>query len=134
MLLAGVNVRQGRSSVRVLPETDRVENVRHVGVCARLFVEAELIFSGAFISPFRADREMARESAAPHPFIEIFVDTPIDECIRRDPKGLYAKAGAGAIPNFTGIDSAYEPPQNPDIRLATIGHDPDTLAPRLVDE
>jgi bifunctional enzyme CysN/CysC len=88
----------------------------------------------AFISPFRADRQMAREIAAPHAFLEVFVDTPIAECIRRDPKGLYAKAGTGAIPNFTGIDSAYEPPQNPDIRLATVGHDPETLADQLVAE
>ena len=67
-------------------------------------------------------------------FIEVFVDTPIAECIRRDPKGLYAKAGSGAIPNFTGIDSAYEPPQDPDIRLETIGHDAESLADRLVAE
>ena len=72
--------------------------------------------------------------AAPHAFVEIFVDTPITECIRRDPKGLYAKAGAGELPNFTGIGSAYEPPQDPDVRLTTIGLDPEALADRLVEE
>jgi bifunctional enzyme CysN/CysC len=77
---------------------------------------------------------MAREIAAPHPFIEVFVDTPIEECIRRDPKGLYAKARAGAIPNFTGIDSPYEPPLDPEIRLATVDHDANALADRLIEE
>jgi bifunctional enzyme CysN/CysC len=77
---------------------------------------------------------MAREIAGSHEFIEVFVDTPIGECIRRDPKGLYAKAQAGAIPNFTGIDSAYEPPENPEIRLETIGADPDALADRVLAE
>ena len=96
--------------------------------------DAGLIVICAFISPFRADRQMAREIAAPHAFIEVFVDTPIEECIRRDPKGLYAKAQAGAIPNFTGIDSAYEPPENPEIRLATIDHDADALADQLIAE
>ena len=96
--------------------------------------DAGLIVICAFISPFRADRQMAREIAAPHSFVEVFIDTPITECIRRDPKGLYAKAGAGELPNFTGIDSAYEPPQDPDIRLTTVGQDPETLADRLVEE
>ena len=96
--------------------------------------DAGLIVICAFISPFRADRQMAREVAAPHPFLEVFVDTPIAECIRRDPKGLYAKAGTGAIPNFTGIDSAYEPPQNPEIHLNTIAHDVEGLADQLVEE
>jgi adenylylsulfate kinase-like enzyme len=77
---------------------------------------------------------MAREIAAPHPFVEIFVDTPIAECMRRDPKGLYAKAQAGAIPNFTGVDSPYEPPQDPEIRLTTTDNDPEILADRLVEE
>jgi bifunctional enzyme CysN/CysC len=86
----------------------------------------------AFISPFRADRQMAREIAAPHPFIEVFVDTPLEECIRRDPKGLYAKAQAGGIPNFTGIDSPYEPPQNPEIRVATVGREPETISEELI--
>src|SRR6266700_82900 len=134
MLLDGDNVRHGLTRDLGFTDTDRVENIRRVGEVARLIGDAGLIVICAFISPFRADRQMAREIAAPHPFLEVFVDTPIAECIRRDPKGLYAKAGAGAIPNFTGIDSAYEPPPHPDIRLATIGQDPDTLADRLVEE
>ena len=134
MLLDGDNVRHGLNRDLGFTDTDRVENIRRVGEVARLISDAGLIVICAFISPFRADRQMAREIAAPHPFVEVFVDTPIAECIRRDPKGLYAKAGTGAIPNFTGIDSAYEPPQNPDIRLDTIGHDPENLADQLVEE
>ncbi len=77
---------------------------------------------------------MAREIAAPHAFLEVFIDTPIDECIRRDPKGLYAKAQAGAIPNFTGINSAYEAPENPDIHLTTVGQDAAELADQLIEQ
>jgi bifunctional enzyme CysN/CysC len=96
--------------------------------------DAGLIVICAFISPFRADRQMAREIAGSHAFMEVFVDTPLGECIRRDPKGLYAKAQTGAIPNFTGIDSAYEPPENPEIRLETADADPDALADRILAE
>ena len=134
MLLDGDNVRHGLTRDLGFTDTDRVENIRRVGEVGRLMGDAGLIVICAFISPFRADRQMAREIAAPHAFVEVFVDTPITECIRRDPKGLYAKAGAGALPNFTGIDSAYEPPQSPDIHLTTIGSDPETLADRLVEE
>jgi len=134
MLLDGDNVRHGLNRDLGFTDTDRVENIRRVGEVARLMGDAGLIVICAFISPFRADRQMAREVAEPHPFVEVFIDTPIAECIRRDPKGLYAKAGSGAIPNFTGIDSAYEPPRNPDIRLDTIGHDVDALADQLVEE
>src|SRR5216683_2272648 len=134
MLLDGDNVRHGLTRDLGFTDTDRVENIRRVGEVGRLMGDAGLIVVCAFISPFRADRQMAREIAAPHAFVEVFVDTPITECIRRDPKGLYAKAGAGALPNFTGIDSAYEPPQSPDIHLTTIGSDPETLADRLVEE
>jgi bifunctional enzyme CysN/CysC len=134
MLLDGDNVRHGLNRDLGFTDTDRVENIRRIGEVARLMGDAGLLVICAFISPFRADRQMAREVAAPHPFVEVYVDTPIAECIRRDPKGLYAKAGSGAIPNFTGIDSAYEPPQTPDIRLDTVGQDVDTLADQLVEE
>jgi bifunctional enzyme CysN/CysC len=134
MLLDGDNVRHGLNRDLGFTDTDRVENIRRVGEVARLMGDAGLIVICALISPFRADRQMAREVAGPHAFVEVFVDTPIAECIKRDPKGLYAKAGTGAIPNFTGIDSTYEAPHNPDIRLATIGHDPETLAQELVEE
>ncbi|HVB15756.1 MAG TPA: adenylyl-sulfate kinase, partial [Stellaceae bacterium] len=134
MLLDGDNVRHALNRDLGFTDTDRVENIRRVGEVARLLGDAGLIAICAFISPFRADRQMAREIAAPHPFLEVFVDTPIAECIRRDPKGLYAKAQAGAIPNFTGIDSAYEAPQTPDICLLTVDEDPDALADELVEE
>jgi bifunctional enzyme CysN/CysC len=134
MLLDGDNVRHGLNRDLGFTDTDRVENIRRVGEVAKLMGDAGVIAICAFISPFRADRQMAREIAAPHAFVEVFVDTPIAECIRRDPKGLYAKAQSGAIPNFTGIDSAYEPPENPEIRVATVGTDPDALADQLVAE
>jgi bifunctional enzyme CysN/CysC len=134
MLLDGDNVRHGLNRDLGFTDVDRVENIRRVGGVARLMGEAGLIVICAFISPFRADRQMAREIAAPHPFIEVFVDTPLEECIRRDPKGLYAKARAGGIPNFTGIDSPYEPPQNPEIRVATVGREPDLIADALIED
>jgi bifunctional enzyme CysN/CysC len=134
MLLDGDNLRHGLNRDLGFTDTDRVENIRRVGEVARLMSDAGLIVICAFISPFRADRQMAREIAAPRPFLEVFVDTPIAECIRRDPKGLYAKAQAGAIPNFTGIDSAYEPPESAEIQLATIDHDAEALADQLVEE
>ena len=134
MLLDGDNVRHGLNRDLGFTDADRVENIRRVGEVAKLMGDAGLIVICAFISPFRADRQMAREIAGPHEFIEVFVDTPIEECIRRDPKGLYAKAQAGAIPNFTGIDSPYEPPENPELRLETISADPDMLADNIVAE
>lgn len=134
MLLDGDNVRHRLNRDLGFTDTDRVENIRRIAEVARLMSDAGLIVICAFISPFRADRQMAREAAAPHPFLEIFVDTPIEECMRRDPKGLYAKATSGAIPNFTGIDSPYEPPASPEMRLTTLDHDPDMLAAQLVAE
>jgi bifunctional enzyme CysN/CysC len=134
MLLDGDNVRHGLNRDLGFTDADRVENIRRVGEVAKLMSDAGLIVICAFISPFRADRQMAREITGPHEFIEVFIDTPIDECIRRDPKGLYAKARAGAIPNFTGIDSAYEPPEIPEIRLHTLDADADALADRVLVE
>jgi bifunctional enzyme CysN/CysC len=134
MLLDGDNVRHGLNRDLGFTDTDRVENIRRVAEAARLMSEAGLVAICAFISPFRADRQMARDIAAPHPFIEVFVDTPIEECMRRDPKGLYAKARSGAIPNFTGITSPYEPPETPEIHLTTIDADADALSDRLIEE
>jgi bifunctional enzyme CysN/CysC len=134
MLLDGDNVRHGLNRDLGFTDIDRVENIRRVAEAARLMAEAGLVSICAFISPFRADRQMARDIAAPHPFIEVFVDTPIEECMRRDPKGLYAKARAGAIPNFTGIDSPYEPPEAPEIRLTTVDADAEALSDRLIEE
>jgi bifunctional enzyme CysN/CysC len=133
MLLDGDNVRHGLNRDLGFTDTDRVENIRRLGEVAKLMADAGLVVICAFISPFRADRQMAREIAAPHPFIEVFIDTPLDECIRRDPKGLYAKAKSGGIPNFTGLDSPYEAPEKPELRLSTVGQSPDALADDLLE-
>jgi len=134
MLLDGDNVRHGLNRDLGFTEADRVENIRRAAEVAKLMGEAGLIVISAFISPFRADRQTARETAAPHPFIEVFVDTPIEECIRRDPKGLYAKAQSGGLPNFTGIDSPYDAPENAEVVLRTLDASPESLADRLVNE
>jgi bifunctional enzyme CysN/CysC len=132
MLLDGDNVRHGLNRDLGFTDTDRVENIRRLAEVAKLMADAGLIVITAFISPFRADRQMAREIAAPHPFIEVFIDTPLDECMRRDPKGLYAKAKSGAIPHFTGLDSPYEAPEDPELRLPTVGRTVDELAEALL--
>ncbi|HEY1298986.1 MAG TPA: adenylyl-sulfate kinase, partial [Stellaceae bacterium] len=115
-------------------DADRVENIRRVGEVARLMSEAGLIVLCSFISPFRAERRMVRELTAPTLFLEIFVDTPLEECIRRDPKGLYAKAKAGRIEHFTGLDSPYEAPEEPEMRLSTVGDTAEAAAERIVEE
>ena len=112
-LLDGDNVRHGLNRDLGFTEADRVENIRRVGEVAKLMVESGLIVLCSFISPYRAERDMVRRLVDPDEFIEIFVDTPIDTCIERDPKGLYAKAQAGQLKNFTGVDAPYEPPQLP---------------------
>jgi bifunctional enzyme CysN/CysC len=126
--LDGDNVRHGLNRDLGFTDADRVENIRRIGEVAKLFADAGVMVLCSFISPFRAEREMLRELLAPGEFLEIFVDTPIEECMRRDPKGLYAKARRGAIPNFTGIDSPYEPPEAPEITLRTLGTTPEALA------
>jgi bifunctional enzyme CysN/CysC len=123
-LLDGDNVRHGLNRDLGFTEADRVENLRRVAEVAKLMVEAGLVVIVSFISPFRAERAMARSLFAEGEFLEVFVDTPLEECERRDPKGLYAKARSGALVNFTGIDSPYEAPEAPEIRLATTGRSP----------
>ncbi|MCX7371957.1 MAG: sulfate adenylyltransferase subunit CysN [Alphaproteobacteria bacterium] len=120
-LLDGDNLRHGLNRDLGFTDADRVENIRRVGEVARLFADAGLIVLCSFISPFRAERRMVREMLAPGEFIEVFVDTPLEECIRRDPKGLYAKALREEIPNFTGLSSPYEPPEAPELQLVTKG-------------
>ena len=117
MLLDGDNLRHGLNRDLGFTDADRVENIRRVGEVAKLFVEAGLVVLCCFISPFEAERAMVRGLVQPDEFVEIFVDTPIEECIRRDPKGLYAKAKAGQLKNFTGIDSPYERPEAPDLAI-----------------
>jgi bifunctional enzyme CysN/CysC len=122
-LLDGDNVRHGLNRDLGFTEGDRVENIRRVAEVARLMTDAGLITMVSFISPFRADRQMAKERFPDGNYIEVFVDTPFEECAARDPKGLYAKALKGEIKNFTGVDSPYEAPENPDIHLKTSGRD-----------
>ena len=128
MLLDGDNIRHGLNRDLGFTEADRVENIRRAGEVAKLMVEAGLVVLCSFISPYRAEREMIRNLVEPDEFIEIFVDTPLEDCVRRDPKGLYAKAQAGRLKNFTGVDAPYEPPDNPDVHLPTMGHAPEELA------
>jgi bifunctional enzyme CysN/CysC len=128
MLLDGDNVRHGLSRDLGFTEADRVENIRRVGEVAKLMVEGGLIVLCSFISPYRAERELVRNLVGEGEFIEVFVDTPLADCMQRDPKGLYAKAQAGQLKNFTGIDAPYEPPENPEVHLNTQGHTPERLA------
>ncbi len=116
-LLDGDNVRHGLNRDLGFTDADRVENIRRVAETARLFVDAGLIVLVSFISPFRSERDLARELVEADEFLEVFVDAPLDVVEARDPKGLYKKARAGEIKHFTGIDSPYEPPLNPDIHL-----------------
>ena len=118
-LLDGDNVRHGLSRDLGFTEADRVENIRRVAEVARLMVDAGLIVIVSFISPFRAERRFARGLFAPGEFLEVFVDAPLAECERRDPKGLYAKVRRGELANFTGVDSPYEVPESPEVRLDT---------------
>ncbi|GAB3379130.1 sulfate adenylyltransferase subunit CysN [Lysobacter fragariae] len=131
-ILDGDNVRHGLNKDLGFTDEDRVENIRRVAEVARLMVDAGLIVLVSFISPFRAERRMARELFEPGEFVEVFVDTPLEVAERRDVKGLYAKARAGQIPNFTGIDSAYEAPEQAEIVLDTVAETADALAERVV--
>ncbi len=132
-LLDGDNIRHGLNRDLGFSDADRVENIRRVGEVARLMTDAGLIVLTAFISPFRAEREMVRAMLPEGDFFEIFIDTPIAEAEKRDPKGLYRKARAGEIANFTGISSPYEAPENPQIRIDTTKETPEAAAERIVE-
>ena len=127
-MLDGDNVRHGLNQDLGFTEADRVENIRRVGEVAKLMVESGLIVLCSFISPYRAERDMVRRLVADGEFIEVFVDTPLEDCMQRDPKGLYAKAKAGELKNFTGVDAPYEPPIDPEIHLQTLSQSADKLA------
>jgi bifunctional enzyme CysN/CysC len=127
-LLDGDNVRHGLNKDLGFTETDRIENIRRVGEVARLMADAGLIVLTAFISPFRAERELVRSMLPEGEFIEVFVDTPLEVAESRDVKGLYKKARAGELRNFTGIDSPYERPENPEIRVDTTQTTPEAAA------
>ncbi len=133
MSLDGDNVRHALNRDLGFSEADRVENIRRVAEVSKLFVEAGLIVLVSFISPYRAERMLARDCVEEGEFLEIFVDTPVDECRRRDPKGLYRRADAGQIRNFTGVDAPYEEPLDPELRLATMSAAPEALAEQVVD-
>jgi len=129
ILLDGDNVRHGLNNDLGFTEVDRVENIRRIGEVAKLMTQAGLVVLCSFISPFRAERRMVRELLDRQEFIEIYVATPLEDCIKRDPKGLYKKAMAGEIKNFTGVDQAYEPPEEPEL---IIGHDKEIAAEAAV--
>ncbi len=118
-LLDGDNIREGLNKDLGFSKEDREENIRRIAQVAKLFVDAGIITITAFISPFEKSRNLAKEIIKKENFVEIFIDTPIEICIKRDPKGLYKKALSKKIKNFTGIDSPYEKPLNPNIKITT---------------
>jgi adenylylsulfate kinase len=130
-LLDGDNVRHGLCGDLGFDDKDRVENIRRISEVAKLFVDSGTIVITAFISPFKADRGYCRSLLEVGEFIEVFVDTPIEICELRDPKGLYKKARSGDIKHFTGIDSAYEEPMSPEVHLTYIDETPEQTAERL---
>jgi len=131
-LLDGDNVRHGLNKDLGFTDTDRVENIRRVGEVSKLFLDAGMIVLVSFISPFRSERRMARELVNEGEFLEVYVNTPLEVCEQRDPKGLYKKARAGELPNFTGIGSEYQPPENPELVLDGAGQTPEALAEQVV--
>ncbi len=133
-LLDGDNVRHGLNKDLGFTAADRVENIRRVAEVARLMTDAGLIVLTSFISPFRAERRLARDIAAEGEFIEIFVDAPLEAVIARDPKGLYKRALKGEIKNFTGVDQPYEAPESPELALNTAEMSAEALADRVVAE
>jgi adenylylsulfate kinase len=118
-VLDGDNVRHGLNADLGFSPEDREENIRRIGEVCRLFHDAGLVVLTAFISPYRADRDRVRAIHPPDGFVEVYVDTPLEVCEARDPKGLYVKARAGEIPDFSGISAPYEPPEAPEVRLPT---------------
>ena len=131
-LLDGDNVRHGLNKDLGFSDADRDENIRRVAEAAKLMVDAGLIVLVAFISPFRRERRMARELLEPGEFVEVYVSTPLAVAEGRDPKGLYKKARSGELRNFTGIDSPYEPPTDPELELDTTDSTPDQAADRVL--
>ena len=131
-LLDGDNVRHGLNKDLGFTDADRVENIRRVGEVAKLMTDAGLIVITAFISPFRSERDMVRQMMQPGEFFEVHIDTPLAEAEKRDVKGLYKKARSGELKNFTGIDSPYEPPQDPEMRIDTTVMTADEAADAIV--
>ena len=132
-LLDGDNVRHGLNRDLGFTHSDRVENIRRMGEVSKLFADAGQIVITAFISPFKSDRAMVRSLLPKDQFIEIYVDTPLEECEKRDPKGLYKKARAGEIGYFTGISSPYEAPELPEVTIDTVNDSNDESVARVID-
>lgn len=132
-LLDGDNVRHGLNKDLGFSDEARVENIRRIGEVAKLFVDSGQIVITAFISPFIEEREQVRNLLPEGQFLEVFIDTPLEVCESRDPKGLYKKARAGEIKNFTGIDSDYQAPKNPEIHVKTAEHELEACAEQVVD-
>lgn len=132
-ILDGDNVRAGLNKDLDFSETSRVENIRRIGEVSKLMLDAGVMVLTAFISPFRADRQAVRDLVGADRFVEIHVDCPVEECEKRDVKGLYKKARAGEISNFTGITSPFEIPENPDVRVQTHLNDIDTCTNIILD-
>jgi adenylylsulfate kinase len=131
-VLDGDNIRHGLNRDLGFSPEDRVENIRRIGEVARLFADAGALVLSAFISPYRQDRDRVRALMGPGEFIEVFVDTPLEICEARDPKGLYKKARAGEISNFTGLDAPYEAPENPEVHLETADVSVDEAASQVI--
>ncbi|MCK6485717.1 MAG: adenylyl-sulfate kinase [Phycisphaerae bacterium] len=134
-VLDGDNIRHGLNKNLGFSAEDRAENIRRIGEVARLFADAGIITLTSFVSPYRADRDNVRKlhEESKLPFVEVFIDTPVDECEKRDPKGLYAKARAGQIKGFTGVDDPYEPPQKPELVVKTGGLTPQEATIQLLE-
>jgi adenylylsulfate kinase len=131
-VLDGDNVRHGLNSDLGFAPEDRVENIRRIGEVSRLFSDAGALVVSAFISPYRKDRDRIRALMPEGEFVEVFVDTPLEICEARDPKGLYKKARAGEISNFTGLDAPYEAPQHPEVHLQTANLSVDEAAEQVI--
>jgi len=132
-LLDGDNIRMGLNKGLGFSDADRVENIRRIGEVSKLFVDAGTIVLTAFISPFQKERAAVRELVDTHEFIEVFIDTPLEVCESRDPKGLYKKARTGEIPNFTGISSPYEAPTTPEIHILNDNISIEDVAKQIID-
>jgi len=132
-LLDGDNIRHGLNGDLGFGEEDRRENLRRVGEVAKLFADAGLIVLCAFISPYREERDRIRKMVGEREFVEIFVDTPLEECIERDPKGLYDRALKNEIENFTGVDAPYEAPESPDLHIETVRQGVEASVERIVE-
>ena len=131
-VLDGDNIRHGMNKNLGFSAEDRTENIRRIGEVGKLFADAGLITFTSFVSPYRADRDAVRELMAEGDFVEVFIDTPVELCEERDPKGLYAKARTGEIPNFTGVSDPYEAPENAEIVIKTADCTPEEAAEQII--